>query len=248
MAERKIDLVVVTMAEHVQWLAGPRYDFKFSPIAALTAEGQLTLVAPGRKGKPLEIAAAADEIVPYEAQWLSTLRNDQRAAAAAVLLKTLSGKSKPRRVGVEFSSCGPHLSQQFQQMGAELFDIEPQLYTFRRRKDPDELARLKKAIAGTGRMYELARQIVRPGVNELDVFNQLQAVAVRDYGECSPGRATITPVAPGEVRPAIASRRRANCTCSIWGRRFAVISPTTVARSPSMENRPTLNCRPGNRL
>ncbi len=187
MAEKKLDLVVVTVAEHVQWLAGPRYDFKFAPVAALSADGHLTLVAPGRKGKPLDIVAAADEIVPYEAQWLSTLRNDQRAAAAAVLLKTLSGKSKPRRVGVEYSSCGPHLSQQFQQMGAELCDIEPQLYYFRRRKDADELARLKKAIAGTGRMYELARQIVKPGVNELDVFNQLQAVAVRDYGEMLTG-------------------------------------------------------------
>ena len=184
MERQKLDLVVVTQAEHVQWLAGPRFDFKFSPVAALAADGRLTLVAPVKKGKPLDVTAAADEIVPYEAQWLSTLRNDQRAASSAVLVKTLAGKPKPRRIGVEFSSFGPHLSQS---LGGELVEIEPNLYYFRRRKDPDELALLKKAVAGTGKMYAAARRIVQPGVNELDVFNELQAVAVRDFGEMLTG-------------------------------------------------------------
>src|SRR5947209_1925801 len=82
MERQRLDLVIVTQAEHVQWLAGPRFDFKFSPIAALAADGRLTLVAPSNSGKLADIVAAADEIVPYEAQWLSTLRNDQRAASS----------------------------------------------------------------------------------------------------------------------------------------------------------------------
>ena len=32
-------------------------------------------------------------------------------------------------------------------------------------------------------MYQAAREMVRPGVNELDVYSQLQAVAVREFGE-----------------------------------------------------------------
>ncbi|HZZ74252.1 MAG TPA: Xaa-Pro peptidase family protein [Pirellulales bacterium] len=185
MQARQLDLVVVRLPEHVQWLSGVRFDAKFSPVAALSAEGLLTLVAPTKKGRALNLDVAADTIVPYEAQWLSTLRNDQGVAAAAALAGALRGKSAMKRIGVEFSACGPALLNCLP--GAELIDIEPRLYCLRRRKDADELALLKKAIAGTGKMYELARQIVRPGITELEVFNQLQAAAVDEFGEMLTG-------------------------------------------------------------
>ncbi len=66
-------------------------------------------------------------------------------------------------------------------------DIEPQLYYLRRRKDPDELARLKKAIAGTGAMYRKVREMIEPGINELEVFNELQVAAVLEFGEMLTG-------------------------------------------------------------
>src|SRR5205085_11223754 len=70
-----------------------------------------------------------------------------------------------------------------ERLDAKLIDIEPDLQRLRRRKDSDELARLRKAIAATGEMYARAREIIAPGINELDVFNELQAVAVREFGE-----------------------------------------------------------------
>ena len=178
MRAANIELAIVTQIEHVQYFAGPRFAWTFQPAAAQTIDGRLTLVAPN---KPPEVAAA-DEILTYEAQWVSTLRNDQRHASSEVLLKALSS-SKAKRIGVEFSSFGLHLSKPLEKAGVELVDIEPEIYRLRRRKDADELARLKKAIAATGRMYEHARQIIRPGVLEIDVFNQLQAVAVSEFGE-----------------------------------------------------------------
>ncbi len=36
-------------------------------------------------------------------------------------------------------------------------------------------------------MYALARELIRPGINELDMFNQLQAAAVREFGEMLTG-------------------------------------------------------------
>ena len=83
------------------------------------------------------------------------------------------------RIGVEFSSFSLH----FQALTGERVDIEPVLYRLRRRKDADELARLKKAIAACGKMYALARQIIEPGIAELEVFNRLQAAAVDEIGE-----------------------------------------------------------------
>src|SRR5207302_5828305 len=65
----------------------------------------------------------------------------------------------------------------------ERADIEPTIYRLRRRKDPDELACIRKAIAGTQKMYELAREIIQPGITEIEVFNRLQSAAVEEFGE-----------------------------------------------------------------
>jgi Xaa-Pro aminopeptidase len=174
-----VELAIVTTVEHVQYLAGPRFGWVFSPAAALRADGHLTVVYPG---KTPPAVMAADEAVGYDAQWHSTLRNDQRFASTEVLLKALA--KRPKRVGVEFSACGPHVSYI---LDCDLVDIDPALYRLRRKKDPDELARLKKAIAATGKMYARAREMVKPGVNELEVFNELQSVAVKDLGEMLTG-------------------------------------------------------------
>jgi Xaa-Pro aminopeptidase len=175
MGRRGLDLAVVTQREHVQWLTGAYIAPYFQPAAALTADGRLTLVAPAKK----VTQAAADELLEYDAQSHSTMRNDQREKSTQVLLQAIAGRSH-KNVGVEFSSFGQHLARG---LSANFVDIEPDLYDLRRRKDDDELACLKKAIAATGEMYARARQIVRPGVNELDVFNELQSVAVRSLGE-----------------------------------------------------------------
>jgi Xaa-Pro aminopeptidase len=113
------------------------------------------------------------------------LRNDQRAASAAVLLERLfaDNRASMRRVGLEFSTWNAHFSPAFDEYGVETEDIEPKLYCLRRRKDPDELALMTKAIEATRAMYVRAREIIEPGINELEVFNQLQAVATEVFGE-----------------------------------------------------------------
>jgi Xaa-Pro dipeptidase len=175
----KLDLVIVQQIEHVQWLTGARHPWTMSPAAALRADGHLTLVAPK---KPV-LDAAADEVVTYEAQWHSTLRNDQRQAASVELLKAMSGKPAAKRIGVEFSCFTSYLAG----LAGERVDIEPTLYRLRRRKDSDELARIRKAIAGTRKMYEVAREIIEPGITEIEVFNRLQAAAVEEFGEMMTG-------------------------------------------------------------
>ncbi|MCA9145625.1 MAG: aminopeptidase P family protein [Planctomycetales bacterium] len=179
MQQQRIDAVIVTQTEHVQWLAGPRFPWLMQAAAALRVDGHLTLAVPK---KPV-LEAAADETVTYEAQWHSTLRNDQRHACMELLEQTVGGKLKGSRIGVEFSSFGRHGN--FGEK--ELIDIEPTLYKLRRRKDADELARIRKAISGTEKMYERAREIMRPGITELEMFNQLQMAAVDEFGEMLTG-------------------------------------------------------------
>jgi Xaa-Pro dipeptidase len=181
MQRLRLDLVIVTQNQHVQYLVGPRYEWTFSPAAAIWSDGYVTLVAPQEPTEPV----AADRTTFYKAKSLSTLRNDQRQKSSRVLIEEINRRPSPQRLGVEFSSCGPELTSRFD---SELIgDIEPHLYELRRRKDPDELARLRKAIAGTAAMHARAREIIEPGVNELYVFNELQAAAVREYGEMMTG-------------------------------------------------------------
>lgn len=181
MAMRSLDAVVVVAPEHVQYLTGHRWDHRFVAAAVVPAAGETLLVCPDR---PVE-RAAVDEIRVFEAKWQSTLRNDQREAASRVLGDWLAARDRPGRVGVEFSACPPHVTRLLEP--AVLVDVDADLIRLRRRKDPDELALLRRAIAAAGAMVETARGMVRPGVTELDVFSALQAAAVAACGETLTG-------------------------------------------------------------
>ena len=180
MQKHGLDYVVVSKIEHIQWLAGPRFGWVYEPLAALCSDGTMTLVAPNEAPK----THAADVVTTYEAQWLCTLRNDQRGAAATALREAVPQLAESKRVGAEFSCFPPHVSRQLR---GEVIDIEPTLYYLRRRKDADELARIKHAIGATGAMYQKAREIMRPWLDELEMFNALQATAVDYLGEMLTG-------------------------------------------------------------
>ena len=173
------DLVVLTSPEHVQYLTGHRWDYRWgrAPLAAIDAAGELLLVCPDK----VVDAAAADDVRTYESKWRSTLRLDQRQASAAVLADWLSGRTAPRRVAVEYSACCPHVTRLFPD--AELIDVDPLLWDLRRRKDADELGLLRRATDATGAMYRTARAMIEPGVSELAVFSALQGAAVEACGE-----------------------------------------------------------------
>jgi Xaa-Pro dipeptidase len=181
LADDGVDVVVVVTPEHVEYLTGHRWDGRFAPLAAVRSSGESLLVCPD---KPVELAAV-DDVRTYEAKWRSTLRSEQRAAAATVLGDWITAGPTPARVGVEFSACPPHVLAQLG--GAVPVDVEPRLWRFRRRKDPDELAAICRAVAAAGEMHARAAELVRPGVSELEVFSQLQAAAVAACGEMLTG-------------------------------------------------------------
>lgn len=180
MERLQLDAAVFTQAANIQWLSGCYYPYMFHPTLLITSDGTVTLVAPNQE--PAE--AAVDHVVCYEAQWHSTLRNDQREASSARLLDPVGREYGGRRLGVEFSSFPVHLSQQ---TTADLVDLEPTIYQLRRRKDDDELQLMRKAIGATETMYAKAREIMAPGISELQMFNTLQATAVEFLGEMLTG-------------------------------------------------------------
>lgn len=174
MHREQIDRVVLTQRENIEWLTGVYYSALFSPLAALQADGRCLLVAPQKAPE----TSATDDILIYTAQCHSTLRNDQKQQAATILLQSAWGAATSR-MAIEFSTFPRFLNA----IATEWSDVEASVYYLRRRKESDELSRIRKAIAATERMYATARQIVRPGLSEIEMFNTLQEVAVQELGE-----------------------------------------------------------------
>jgi len=175
MAENSVEQTLVTQREHVQWLTGVYYSPLFAPVAALQADGRCLLVAPQRAPD----AAGADEVLVYPAKQNSTLCNDQKQRAVEVYAR--SAWYRPtQRLATEYSTFPGYLTDGHR---APWLDAEGPLYRLRRRKESDELRKIRRAIAATAKMYQRAREIVSPGISELQVFNQLQSVAVETLGE-----------------------------------------------------------------
>ena len=148
-------------------------------MAVLQANGHCLLVLPERQ---LDETAAVDEKLGYPAKLHSTLVDDQREASSETLKSKLTGRI-PKRVGVEFASFSPHLTFLTSLGGTDFGDVGPSVCKLRLRKDADEIAMLRRANEANQAMYARAREIVRPGVNEIDVYNELYTVAVKTLGE-----------------------------------------------------------------
>jgi Xaa-Pro aminopeptidase len=176
MSALDIDRAVVTSADNVQYLTGFRPHRLMAAAAALDADGHCVLAAPNQAPDQ----CAADEVVSFEAQWCATLRQDQAPAAATALKSAMPGQAK--RIAVEHSLAGPHWMRLVGDL-SETADIEPTLGRLRRRKHADELALIRRAIECTDAMYSRAKEIIRPGINELTVYSELHAAAVEVAGE-----------------------------------------------------------------
>jgi Xaa-Pro aminopeptidase len=170
------DVAILTLAEHVQWLTGIRYPWVLRSAVAILADGRAMLAAPNKSVE----SGAIDECVAFDAQTLCTLRNDQSERSLQALSRMVPRPGRRMRTGVEFSCFPRHFSGQDDE---DRVNIEPAIHRLRRQKDDDELRMIRKAIKATQKMYEQARAIVAPGISELEVYNQLQAAAVEEFGE-----------------------------------------------------------------
>jgi Xaa-Pro dipeptidase len=171
---KRFDALIIGLPHHVYYLSAflPRWHHH---AAMVLAGAKSLLVAPN--GKPS--SAAADEVRPYEANWMGTLRQEQPATIADVIAEHLRSRGV-RRIGADASPVAHEVALRFQ---AEWEAIDPVLWQQRRAKDADELELMKVAIRCADAMYRRARQIIEPGIQELRVFNELQAAAVETAGE-----------------------------------------------------------------
>ena len=172
----QVDRAIFVTHENIQYLTGFRPHRLMQAAVCIEAGGECVLAAPNEE--PAD--ATVDRCVTFEAQWLCTLRQEQNQLALAALSDACGRQQSS--VAAEGSATGLHLSP-MTAGSTNIVDIEPDLWQLRRKKYPDELRMIRRAIDCTEAMYERAREIIEPGINELEVFNQLHAAAVDNAGE-----------------------------------------------------------------
>ena len=173
MQRRRLDAVVLGRPEHVYWATGHRLGHRQHEAACLVRNDGRCTVFTANGPNP---AAAADDAVPFEANWDGTVRQEQPAVVAGLVGQRLSSAE---RVGVDSSP----VTSWLQLASESVQTIDDEVYQLRRSKWPDELALVRRTVACMAAMYARARQIIAPGLAELEMFNQLHAAAVESAGE-----------------------------------------------------------------
>jgi Xaa-Pro dipeptidase len=174
MQEHRLDAVVLGSTSHVYYCSGYWPFWQHQAAFVLFADGRSVLIA----GKKPAAATAADEVVLFEASWMSTTRQEQPSVVASSVIAALKARQAAK---AGFDACAVASQVELLWEG-EMVAIDEDMFQLRRRKDPDELLIMRHAIDCTRAMYEKAREIIAPGIPELQVYGELHAVAVKTAG------------------------------------------------------------------
>lgn len=172
----RVDRAIFLTHENIQYLTGFRPHHLMQAALCIDAGGECVLAAPNEE----PAGAVVNSCVTFEAQWHCTLRQDQQQAALTALFDACGQQQKS--LAAEGSAAGLHLPA-LAADSLKVVDLEPDMWQLRRKKYPDELQMIRRAIDCTDAMYQRARDIIEPGINELEVYNQLHAAAVEAAGE-----------------------------------------------------------------
>jgi Xaa-Pro dipeptidase len=170
LASAGLDAALICDRRHVYYLSGYWAAWYHTPLMVQAADGASHLVLPDTADAE---GATADKASHYQTHKLGTLADDQFGAALRPLE---SDFVKFGRWGIDL----PHLVLTRLQAMADLSAV---MLSMRRAKDEDEVALIQHAVRACEAAYARAREILRPGIREIDVYAEVQAAAVREAGE-----------------------------------------------------------------
>ena len=226
--ERGLKAALIVQPSHITYLFG-LYGWRAIPAAAVVGVDGDAVLAIG-VSCPAEPETA--KLVRYEDCRFTTLRDEREALAVAAVVECLPSAG---RIGVDSHG------QPFALRAREVAPIGDALTTLRRRKHPDEIARIERAVSATEAGYEAAAAIIRPGLIETDLFAAFLAAATRAAGEpigelgsdfrggAPGGRSRQMPLAEGDLLPLDAGAVVGGYTADLC-RTFAVSGEFTPAQ------------------
>lgn len=180
------DWIVITAPWHIHYLA----NFYVTPnglnlastsFLVLTRDGGTRLFVDNWNAEAAA-SAVVDDVVVYT--WYD-MRGPGRNRHRGVMLDLIEALSRdrPRDVAVEPTHLPFGVAQRLLDLGCAVTDVTPALRRMRLQKDPDELDEIRRVIRVAEAGHAAAREAVRPGVTELDVYTAVASAAVKAAGE-----------------------------------------------------------------
>ena len=177
--DQKLDALVLGASEHVYYASGHRAGWLHSAAFVLFAEGRNLLIAANTENP----SAVADQQILFEANWYGTQRQEQPGIVAEAVNQLLKQRTV-KRVGIDASAVTSQLCLHLNEStDTTVASISQNLWKLRRHKWPDELKLMRTAIDCTKAMYDRARELIEPGLGELELYTQLHTSAVLSAGE-----------------------------------------------------------------
>jgi Xaa-Pro dipeptidase len=177
-----IDLAVLSNYRNVYYFSGHLREVELPQFLVVGPMGRAVLITDTRPTQ-----SAADEVISYEAysiDWPISFRGISQKAAQALKDVLTTAGAPVSRLGLErdrlsalstevIAGCFPT---------AEQVDVGLVVYKLRKRKDPDEIRLVADCVKTIEAGYAIARQTIRPGATELDVFKEVHGEIVRHAG------------------------------------------------------------------
>ncbi|MBM3803514.1 MAG: aminopeptidase P family protein [Acidimicrobiia bacterium] len=105
---------------------------------------------------------------------------------AAALLKSLVGRRRSRvsQCGVEMASVSGLYERALVDVlsGVRFFDASNTLLSLRKRKEEDEIEGVRRNLKYCSAAYRAAREIIAPGLSEVDVYNAMYSAITKEAG------------------------------------------------------------------
>ncbi|TCP25604.1 Xaa-Pro dipeptidase [Scopulibacillus darangshiensis] len=166
MADKGIDLSVITNFENQFYFSGLKAITYSRPIVLAVNDNSLSLIVPSLEETHAKTVTKADKLYVYH----ETFMEDGNGGSHIEYLKSLiSSYPQGTKVGVEFSSLPLQLGNIMRDAGLELVNLDAEIAKMRYIKDQDEI----DLITESGRLVSLALKTslenARAGITEIEL-------------------------------------------------------------------------------
>ncbi len=182
----ELDLLIVSRPQHVFYFTGYYSDptelrgWGLS-FVVIDRSGQCTLIV-DNWSEGVAAKSYPDSVSVFPWYDFSGPPEDQAVAAIAALSKFLNQKyPSAKNIALEAS----HLpSAALSMCGiSEASDLGPHIMDMRNIKYPDELVCIRRAIRATENGHSKAREVIRPGLTEMEVYTEVQKAITSVAGQ-----------------------------------------------------------------
>ncbi|MDY7100102.1 MAG: ectoine hydrolase DoeA [Actinomycetota bacterium] len=200
MAERGLDLMVVSDPSNMAWLTGyDGWSFYVHQAVVVGHEGEPVWWGRSQDANGARRTAwiADESIVAYADHYVQTTERHPMQHLAATITERFASRG---RVGVEldnyYYSAAAHLTLDAGLTGSELIDATALVNWQRAVKSPQELEYLRIAASIVETMHRRALQVVRPGMRKNDLVAEITHAGITGTPEHGGDYPAIVPLVP----------------------------------------------------